>query len=87
MGMDDADKAEKLIRNLAQRLERDWSGVSGSILERGGWAERAADLGSGRNSLMIIVGWLSRPHHPARIRCGGTGCDQWDRGCGHSIFL
>src|SRR6202521_2366047 len=30
---DDADKAEKLIRNLAQRLERDWSGVSGSILE------------------------------------------------------
>jgi len=29
----DADKAEKLIRNLAQRLERDWSGVSGSILE------------------------------------------------------
>ena len=31
--LDDADKAEKLIRNLAQRLERDWSGVSGSILE------------------------------------------------------
>ena len=31
--MDDADKAEKLLRNLAQRLERDWSGVSGSILE------------------------------------------------------
>ena len=30
---DDADKAERLIRNLAQRLERDWSGVSGSILE------------------------------------------------------
>ena len=30
---DDADKAEKLIRNLAQRLERDWSGVSRSILE------------------------------------------------------
>ena len=29
----DADKAEKLLRNLAQRLERDWSGVSGSILE------------------------------------------------------
>ena len=26
-------KAEKLIRNLAQRLERDWSGVAGSILE------------------------------------------------------
>jgi hypothetical protein len=24
--LDDADKAEKLIRNLAQRLERDWSG-------------------------------------------------------------
>jgi putative transposase len=31
--LDDADKAEKLIRNLARRLERDWSGVSGSILE------------------------------------------------------
>jgi len=31
--LDDADKAEKLIRNLAHRLERDWSGVSGSILE------------------------------------------------------
>ena len=29
--LDDADKAEKLLRNLAQRLERDWSGVSGSI--------------------------------------------------------
>ena len=27
------DKAEKLLCNLAQRLERDWSGVSGSILE------------------------------------------------------
>ena len=31
--LDDADKAEKLLCNLAQRLERDWSGVSGSILE------------------------------------------------------
>ena len=31
--LDDADKAEKRIRNLAQRLERDWSGVSGSILD------------------------------------------------------
>jgi putative transposase len=30
---DDAGKAEKLLRNLAQRLERDWSGVAGSILE------------------------------------------------------
>ena len=29
----DKHKAEKLLRNLAQRLERDWSGVSGSILE------------------------------------------------------
>jgi hypothetical protein len=28
-----ADKAEKLLRNLAQRLERDWSGVASSILE------------------------------------------------------
>jgi putative transposase len=31
--LDDAAKAEKLLRNLAQRLERDWSGVAGSILE------------------------------------------------------
>src|SRR6516225_7579968 len=31
--LDNADKAEKLIRNLAQRLERDWSGVASSILE------------------------------------------------------
>jgi transposase-like protein len=31
--LDDADTAEKLLRNLAQRLERDWSGVARSILE------------------------------------------------------
>src|SRR5207344_3005877 len=31
--MDDAEKAETLIRNLARRLERDWNGVSASILE------------------------------------------------------
>ena len=31
--LDDADKAEKLIRNLARRLERDAPGVSASILE------------------------------------------------------
>lgn len=31
--MDDADKAEKLIRNLARRLEREAPGVSASILE------------------------------------------------------
>ena len=31
--LDDADKAERLLRNLAQRLERDWPGVSSSILE------------------------------------------------------
>ena len=31
--MEDADKAEKLIRNLAQRLEREAPGVSASILE------------------------------------------------------
>ena len=31
--LDDADKAEKLIRNLAQRLERDAPGVSASMLE------------------------------------------------------
>src|SRR5437870_8714727 len=31
--LDDAEKAEKLIRNLAQRLKRDAPGVSASILE------------------------------------------------------
>ena len=31
--MDDAERAETLIRNLARRLERDWNGVSASILE------------------------------------------------------
>ena len=31
--LDDADKAERLIRNLARRLETDAPGVSGSILE------------------------------------------------------
>ena len=31
--LDDADKAEKLIRNLARRLEREAPGVSASILE------------------------------------------------------
>ena len=31
--LDDAAKAERLLRNLAQRLERDWSGVASSILE------------------------------------------------------
>ena len=31
--LDDADKAEKLLRNLARRLERDWAGVASSILE------------------------------------------------------
>src|SRR5437660_11486454 len=31
--LDDAEKAEKLIRNLARRLEREAPGVSASILE------------------------------------------------------
>ena len=31
--MDGAETAETLIRNLARRLERDWNGVSASILE------------------------------------------------------
>jgi putative transposase len=31
--MDDAGKAEQLLRALARRLERDWEGVSASILE------------------------------------------------------
>jgi transposase-like protein len=30
---DDAGKAETLLRNLARRLEKDWEGVSASILE------------------------------------------------------
>jgi putative transposase len=31
--LDDAAKAEKLLRNLARRLQADWDGVAGSILE------------------------------------------------------
>lgn len=31
--LDDADKAEKLIRNLARRLDHQWPGVTASILE------------------------------------------------------
>ena len=31
--MSDADKAETLLRNLARHLEKDWEGVSASILE------------------------------------------------------
>ena len=31
--LDDADKAEKLIRNLAGRLDQQWPGVAASILE------------------------------------------------------
>ena len=31
--LDDAAKAEKLLRNLARRLNADWEGVAGSILE------------------------------------------------------
>ena len=51
--LDDPAKAERLLRNLAQRLERHWSGVAGSILEgideiltvtRLGFAEGAAAL-------------------------------------------
>lgn len=31
--LDDADKAERLIRNLARRLDRDWPGIAASLLE------------------------------------------------------
>jgi transposase-like protein len=31
--MDDAAKAERLVRNLARRLEKDWPGISATILE------------------------------------------------------
>ncbi len=31
--LDDASKAETLLRNLARHLEKDWEGVSASILE------------------------------------------------------
>jgi hypothetical protein len=33
--MDDAGKAEQLLRNLARRLEKDWEGVAASILTWG----------------------------------------------------
>jgi putative transposase len=31
--LDDVTKAEKLVQNLARRLEKDWPGISGTILE------------------------------------------------------
>lgn len=31
--MDDAAKAEQLVRSLARRLDKDWPGLSASILE------------------------------------------------------
>ena len=31
--LDDAAKAERLIRNLARRLEKSWPGISATILE------------------------------------------------------
>jgi putative transposase len=45
--LDDPEKAEKLIRNLAQRLERDAPGVSTSILE-------------GPTNNLLLFGWPSK---------------------------
>lgn len=35
--LDDADKAEDFIRNLARRLDQHWPGVAASILEGLDW--------------------------------------------------
>jgi hypothetical protein len=51
--LDDAAKAERLLRNLAQRLEREWSGVAGSILE-------------GSDEILTVTR-LGLPHGAARI--------------------
>jgi putative transposase len=40
--LDDVAKAEKLVQNLARRLEKDWPGISGTILE-------------GLNEIMCVV--------------------------------
>ena len=37
--LDDADKAERLVRNLARRLDHEAPGVAASILE---WCRRAS---------------------------------------------
>ena len=61
--MDDAERAEALIRNLARRLERDWNGVSASILE---WIDEmltVARLGLPRactNIIENVVGTVRR---------------------------
>ncbi len=72
--MDDAERAETLIRNLARRLERDWNGVSASILEgidemltvtRLGLARRAAPK---RASI-----WATAPECCALCKSGNAG--------------
>ena len=72
--MDDAERAETLIRNLARRLERDWNGVSASILEgidemltvtRLGLARRAAPK---RASI-----WATAPECCALCEFGNAG--------------
>jgi putative transposase len=52
--LDDAAKAEKLIRNLAQRLERDAPGVSKSILE-------------GLDEILTVSRLGLRPNYGARL--------------------
>jgi putative transposase len=52
--LDDAAKAEKLIRNLAQRLARDAPGVSKSILE-------------GLDEILMVSSSVCRPSCGARL--------------------
>jgi hypothetical protein len=81
--LDDADKAEKLLRNLARRLERDWAGVAGSILEgdeiltvtRLGLPDRLRRSLACTNMIENVMGTVRRVcrnvkrfHQPPRIR-------------------
>jgi hypothetical protein len=55
--MDDAEKAEKLIRNLARRLEHDAPGVSQSLLEGLDEIQRAWRQGYYGLAAVIAVAW------------------------------
>ncbi len=56
---DDADKAERLLRNLARRLEHEEPGVSGSILE-------------GLDEILTVIR-LGLPQEPSRGLNHGGG--------------
>ena len=68
--LDDAEKAEKLIRNLARRLERAAPGVSASILEGIDEILTVTRLSTGRAAPLARVHQRHREHerhHPAGL--------------------